>query len=223
MSSTTLPLHYVQQAASSKFGTKAPLLVMVHGYGSHENDLFGLKDYLSPDAHYVSVRAPLNLGFGGFAWYPINFDNLGKKESDTIQAAESRDLLMRFIKEYKAANNLENNPVWLLGFSQGAILSYSLALNYPEQFKCVMPLSGYILKEIVPTTFKEGALRNISFFISHGQEDDVIPIAAPRQGLAVLEQLKINHIYREYPQGHGIGPENLQDLKTWFFKELEKI
>jgi len=218
-----LPLHFVNQAATIKSSATAPLVVMVHGYGSHENDLFGLKDYLSPDVHYVSVRAPISLGFGSFAWYPINFDNLGKKESDTIQAAESRDLLMRFIKEYKAANNLNDNPVWLLGFSQGAILSYGLALSYPEQFKCVMPLSGYILKEIVPAKFKENSFKEMSLFISHGKEDDVIPIEAPRKGLVFLEQLQINHLYREYKQGHGIGPENLADLKTWFFKELGKI
>jgi len=222
MSNRNLPLHFVHQAASAKHADTAPLVVMIHGYGSHENDLFGLKDYLSPDVHYVSVRAPLGLGFGGFAWYPINFDNLGKKESDTIKAEESRELLMRFIKEFKEAFNLIDNPVWLLGFSQGAILSYSLALSYPEQFECVMPLSGYIMKEIVPSSFKEGAFKKMSLFISHGQEDEVIPIEAPRQALPMLEKLQINHIYREYKQGHGIGPENLQDLKSWFFKELAK-
>lgn len=222
MSSSNLPLHFVHQTASAKYAETAPLVVMIHGYGSHENDLFGLKDYLSPDVHYLSVRAPLSLGFGGFAWYPINFDNIGKKESDSIKAEESRELLMRFIKEYKKANKLNDNPVWLLGFSQGAILSYSLALSYPEQFQCVMPLSGYIMKEIVPSSFKEGAFKNMRLFISHGQEDDVIPIEAPRQALPILERLKINHIYREYKQGHGIGPENLQDLKSWFFKQLGK-
>ncbi len=223
MSNSKLPLHFVYQAASTKNASKAPLVIMIHGYGSHENDLFSLKDYLSPDVHYLSVRAPLSLGFGGFAWYPINFDNLGKKESDTLKAKESRELLMRFIKEFKAEYSLVDNPNWLLGFSQGAILSYSLALSYPNQFKAVMPLSGYIMKEIVPERFQEGAFQDMSLFISHGQEDDVIPIEAPRQGLPILEQLKINHIYREYKQGHGIGPENLQDLKSWFFKELAKI
>jgi phospholipase/carboxylesterase len=222
MSSSTLPLHYIYQAAGGLTAKDAPIVVMVHGYGSHENDLLSLKEYLSPNVHYLSVRAPISLGFGAFAWYPINFDNLGKKESDTIQAAESRDLLMRFIKEFKSNYKLENNPVWLLGFSQGAILSYALALNYPDQFKKVIALSGYILKEIVPESFPNGAFKELDFFISHGKEDDVIPISAPRQGLPILEQLQISHIYREYSQGHGIGPENLQDLKSWFFKKLEE-
>jgi phospholipase/carboxylesterase len=222
MSSKALPLHYIFQEAKGPSDNDTPIVVMIHGYGSHENDLLGLKDYFSPNVHYLSVRAPISLGFGGFAWYPINFDNLGKKESDTIKAAEGRDLLMRFIKEFKVNHKLYDNPVWLLGFSQGAILSYALALNYPDQIKKVMALSGYILKEIVPESYPNGSFKDLDFFISHGKEDDVIPIEAPRQGLPILEQLQINHIYREYTQGHGIGPENLQDLKSWFFKELEK-
>lgn len=221
MSDIKLDLHYIFQAAQGN-KENAPLVVMIHGYGSHENDLFGLKDYLSPHAHYLSFRAPMNLGFGGFAWYPINFDNMGNKESDTIKAAESRDLLMRCIKEFKSQKNLEGSPVWLLGFSQGAILSYSLALSYPNEFIKVMPLSGYILKEIVPSEFPQNAFGQQAYFISHGSQDEVIPISAPRNSLQVLEQLKINHIYREYPQGHGIGPDNLQDLKTWFFEAMKE-
>jgi phospholipase/carboxylesterase len=210
-----LSLTYNYQKAFSD-PEKAPIVLMLHGYGSHENDLYSLKDYLGTEAHYLSVRAPLNLGFGGFAWYPIHFDEGGAKTSDTSKAAESRDLIVSFISEFRATYDLKDNPIWLLGFSQGAILSYSLALNYPNKFSKVMALSGYVLKEIVPSEYKPTDLRSLDFFISHGTQDEVIPVQAARSTIGFLEQLDVKHRYQEYPEGHGINQENLRDLQKWF-------
>ena len=79
----------------------APLVVMIHGYGSHENDLFELRLALGSTAHYLSLRASINLGFGGFAWYPIHFGAGGIKTYDTDAAAQSRDLVLHFIQDTK--------------------------------------------------------------------------------------------------------------------------
>lgn len=194
----------------------APLVVMIHGYGSHENDLFGLKQYLGAGAHYLSLRAPITLGFGGFAWYPIHFDASGVKTSDTEAAAQSRDLVLHFIQEFQAKEGLESNPLWLMGFSQGAILSYGLALSHPDKFQRIMALSGYVLKEIVPEQYRPADLQHFDFFVSHGREDEVIPITAARMTVDFLEKLQIKHRYQEYKSGHGINPENLRDLQQWF-------
>lgn len=217
-----LPLIHNYQAANSNV-EKAPIVLMIHGYGSHENDLFGIKDYLRPEAHYVSVRAPMTLGFGGFAWYPIHFDQVGAKTSDTTVAAESRDLLRRFIIEFRKAHNLSDNPLWLMGFSQGAILSYAYCLNYPQEVAKVMALSGYVLKEIVPEQYNLSGLQHLRFFVSHGSQDDIIPIQAARMTVEFLEKLKIQHRYQEYPAGHGLNPDNMQDLKIWFMDELKAL
>lgn len=213
-------IHNYQEARPEISGT-APIVLMIHGYGSHENDLFGIKDYLGNDAHFVSVRAPMNLGFGGFAWYPIHFDEIGAKTSDTTIAAESRDLLRGFIRDFRAKYNLESNPLWLMGFSQGGILSYAYALSYPKEVDKVMALSAYVLKEIVPTQFRPLELKTLDFFISHGTEDGVIPVQAARMTVEFLERLQISHQYREYPAAHGLNPENLQDLKAWFEERIK--
>lgn len=212
---STLPLVYNYQAAKGN-PQEAPLVIMIHGYGSHENDLYSLKDYLGNEKHYVSVRAPLTLGFGGFAWYPIHFDAVGVKTSDTEMAAQSRDLIMDFIAQFQEKEGLSENPVWLLGFSQGAILSYGLALNHPLKFQKVMALSGYVLKEIVPSQYKPQELQHLDLFVSHGNQDEVIPVQAARMTTEFLEKLKIKHRYQEYPAGHGINPDNLRDLVDWF-------
>lgn len=212
---STLPLIYNYQASKVK-SKETPLVIMIHGYGSHENDLYSLKDYFGSDYHFVSLRAPMTLGFGGFAWYPIHFDALGAKTSDTEMAAQSRDQILDFIAKFKEQEGLQENPVWLLGFSQGAILSYGLALNYPLKFQKVMALSGYVLKEIVPSQYKPQDLQHLDLFVSHGNQDEVIPVQAARMTTEFLEKLKIKHRYQEYPAGHGINPDNLRDLVEWF-------
>lgn len=214
-----LPLVYQHQAADSN-SPDDPIVLMIHGYGSHENDLFGLKDYLGNKCHLVSVRAPINLGMGGFAWYPINFSELGGKISDTAAAVQSRDLLRQFVAAFREKHQLTNNPLWLMGFSQGGILSYAYALSYPTEVKRVMALSAYVLKETVPEEYAKAELSGLDFFVSHGVQDEIIPINAARQSVAFLEKLKVAHQYREYPVGHGMNADNVQDLRDWFSKGL---
>lgn len=200
-----------------------PLLLMLHGYGSHENDLFGFANDLPDEFFIISVRAPHSLGFGGFAWYEIDFNQLGGgKMSNVPQALESRELLRSFITEAREAYNLANSDLWLMGFSQGCILSYGLALCYPKEVQKVLALSGYVLKDIVPNKYQPAAIQHLDFLVTHGTEDPVLPVQWARQTVQMLEQLKISHIYREYPIGHGINPECFNDIKKWMNERLQK-
>lgn len=215
-----LPLVYNFQKAL-KAHANTPIVVMIHGYGAHENDLYSLKDNLGDKVHFVSLRAPMALGYGGFAWYPIHFDAVGAKTSDTKIAEQSRDLIFQFIEAFQVQEGFQSNPIWLLGFSQGAILSYALALNHPHKFQRIMALSGYVLKEIVPEQYRLQDLQHLDFFMSHGNQDQVIPAEAGRMTAGFLEKLNVQHRYQEYPAGHGINPDNLRDLVDWFRKALE--
>lgn len=195
---------------------KPPLLLMLHGYGSHENDLFATAPMLNEKCTVVSLRAPITLPQGGFAWYEIDFNALGTgRMSNVEQAKESREKIRRFIAEAHEAYGTDPEKVWLLGFSQGAILSYGLSLGYPKEFSRVMALSGYVLKELVPETYRPEDIRHLEFFASHGTSDDVLPVEWARQTMKMLEELKISHQYREYPIGHGINHEGFADMKVW--------
>ncbi len=192
-----------------------PLLVMLHGYGSHENDLFSFADSLNEKCTVVSVRAPIVLGYGGFAWYEIDVNNLGDKMSNIPQAKNSIEKIQNFIEEAHSAYGTNPKKTYLAGFSQGCILSYALALNYPEKFSKIVALSGYILKEIIPENFDTKKLQHLDFFVSHGTQDSVLPVEWARQSAQVLERLKISHQYREYPMPHGINPQCFEDMKNW--------
>ncbi len=194
---------------------KNPLLLLLHGYGSNEEDLFSFASEL-PDEYYVlSARAPYDLQPYGHAWYAITFDTDQNKFSDDKQAIESRDLIARFISELVSELPIDSENVTLIGFSQGTILSYAVALSYPEKIKRVVALSGYLNTEILASGYENKDFKNLKMFVSHGTQDQVIPVDWARKAPEALKNLGIDVTYKEYPIGHGVSPQNFYDLKNW--------
>ena len=134
---------------------------------------------------------------------------------DTNQAANSKDALVKFIDEIIIQENLDANNVFIAGFSQGAILSYSIALNNPTKVKNVMILSGYPEFKIIGDFNQNQDFSTLNFFVSHGTEDVVLPIEAGRLGEQLLNDLRIKNEYHEYRSGHGIVPQNYHDLMAF--------
>ncbi|QWX85400.1 alpha/beta fold hydrolase [Cellulophaga sp. HaHaR_3_176] len=194
---------------------KTPVLFMLHGYGSNEEDLFSFAAELPDDVFIISVRAPYAMQPYGNAWYAINFDAEKGKWSDDEQAKESRDKISDFITEACDAYNLDSENVTLLGFSQGTILSYAVSLSYPEKVKRVIALSGYINENILVNSYQNNDFKNLSFYISHGSVDQVIPIDWAAKAPKFLKELNIKNTYEEFPIGHGVSPQNFYSLKKW--------
>lgn len=209
-----LSLEYLIREPKIK-AKKNPVLVLLHGYGSNEEDLFSFSSEL-PDHYYViSARAPFDLQYKSYAWYAINFDADENKFSDHNQARESRDLIAVFIDELVANFPIDSNKVTLVGFSQGAILSYAVALSYPEKIERVAAMSGYLNTEILKNDFLKNSFSKLTIFSSHGTVDQVIPVEWARKAKPFLDNLGVKTIYKEYPIGHGISPQNFYDFKNW--------
>jgi phospholipase/carboxylesterase len=193
---------------------------MMHGYGSDENDLFSFSSELPEELFIISVRAPYPMQPYGNAWYAINFDADQGKWNDNEQAKQSRDLIAKFIDEAIAEYPVNKNNVTLLGFSQGTILSYAVALTYPEKVKNVIALSGYINKDILPKDIQKKNYSDLDFYCSHGSVDQVIPVDWARQTVPFLKSLHIKHKYSEFPVGHGVAPQNFHELKDWLSNRI---
>ena len=144
-----LSLQYISREPNT-ISEKTSLLILLHGYGSNEEDLFSFATELPDDLIIISARAPQSLGFGSYAWYSINFTADQGKFSDIPEAIEARELIASFIDEIQEKYNITPNKTFLLGFSQGTILSYSVGLNYPEKVQKVIALSGYIIPDLLP-------------------------------------------------------------------------
>lgn len=210
-------LHYLIQEPKT-IKEKNPLLILLHGYGSNEEDLFSFASELPDDSYVISVRAPYDLQPYGHAWYAIHFDADENKFSDNVQAKESVALISSFIDEMLKQYKIDANNVTLVGFSQGAILSYATALTYPEKVTKVAALSGYFNQEIIPEVINTKAISHLKFFVSHGSVDQVIPVDWARKAKPALENLGLEVEYHEYPVGHGVAPQNFFDFKNWLQK-----
>ncbi len=196
-----------------KEGETTPVLFLLHGYGSHEEDLFSFANYLPEEYLIISLRAPLTLGFGGYAWYSIHFNEQQDKWSDDNEAKTAQEIILHNIDYHLEQFKLEGQKVSLLGFSQGAILSWGVGLSHPERIDKIIALSGYVNEDIFGYA-KEG-LEQLRIFSSHGTEDSTLPVDWARKGIALVEKKEINVDYKEYPAGHGINPENFADLLAW--------
>ena len=194
---------------------KNPLLLLLHGYGSNAEDLFSFANELPNEYYVISAQAPYDLQYGSYAWYAINFDADQNKFSDNEQAKSSRDLIAGFIDELILNYPIDPKAVSLLGFSQGAILSYAIALSHPEKINKVIALSGYVNDEIFEENYRNNDLSKLKIFASHGVVDQVIPVTWARKTKPFLDALGINSIYKEYPIGHGISPQIFTDFKNW--------
>ncbi len=127
MTNSSLSLYHIVR--KSTLTENAPLVIMLHGYGSDENDLFSFASELPEELFIISVRAPYPMQPYGNAWYAINFDADQGKWNDNEQAKQSCDLIAKFIDEALETYPVNKNNVTLLGFSQGSILSYAVALT----------------------------------------------------------------------------------------------
>jgi len=197
---------------------KNPLLLLLHGYGSNEADLFSFASELPDEYYIISARAPYDLQYGSYAWYAINFDADQNKFSDFEQAKISRDLIATFIDELIKTYPVDVKNITLVGFSQGSILSYAVALSHPEKVKNVIALSGYISEPIFEENYKNNDFSKLSIFASHGTVDQVIPVEWARKTKPFLDNLGIESTYKEYPVGHGVAPQNFYDFKNWLLQ-----
>jgi phospholipase/carboxylesterase len=204
-----------QYRAPKISNTNAPAIIMLHGFGSDENDLFSFASELPEEYHIISLKAPIPMQPYGNAWYNIYFDNTNGKFSDTEQAIASRELVSECIDEIVSKYKVAADNVTLLGFSQGTILSFAIALNYPEKVQQVIGLSGYINEELLKEDYSTNDFSNLKVYSSHGSVDQVIPVEWARKTQPFLQNLNIPCKYSEFPVGHGVAPQNFYEFKSW--------
>lgn len=212
-SDSTTVLHYLVREPKIK-SAHPPTLILLHGVGSNESDLFSFADQLPDKYLVISARAPITLGNDSYAWYQVDFST-GKPVFNFGQAEESRATLINFIEEIKVKYSSDSNQIYLCGFSQGAIMSYSIGLTRPDLVKGIAVMSGRLLEEIKPLIAKNDQLPQLKVFISHGTKDNTLPVQYARDANAFLESLKIAPSFKEYSEGHGINSQMLSDLIQW--------
>ena len=194
----------------------SPLVIMLHGYGSNEDDLFSFANHIPGNYKIISLRAPYSLPFGGYSWYDISSDDLEamKIKIGVEQAKSSISKIKDFVKnQLPKKYSFDIEKICLIGFSQGTALSYALSLNNPDLFKNVIALSGMISMQLIDENHKDYS--NLNYFCSHGLQDQVIPVNYSRESIEWLKSKNITHIYKEYDMAHSVSQENFFDFLEW--------
>ena len=188
-------------------------IILIHGYGSNMDDLFSFANYLPEQYTIISIHAPLELPFGGGAWYSINFDSNLKKWSDNDEAKNSLGQIIDQLDYFTSTYELNPNNISLIGFSQGAILSWSLLLDHPSFFRRAICMSGYINQEILQKSI--GEYRNVLAYSSHGLNDFTVPYDWAKSSILTLKENNPKVVFNTYPDGHNVSPENFESILNW--------
>lgn len=196
----------------------SPAVFLIHGYGSNEHDLFSFTPELPEDWTIFALRAPLTLSEGSYTWYYIDFEAEQGKWSNDEQAASSASLIAQFIKESVSKYHLDPARLSLVGFSQGAVLGYAVALHHPGLLKALVALSGYMNTRLLPAVGEITSSTQV--YSSHGVMDQVIPISWARKTPSLLEQYGLQGTYEEFPAAHGVNAQNFYSFRSWLQKHL---
>lgn len=212
-------VHLVQYPATynKNAGAKYPTILALHGRGSNEEDLVGLASYLPDDFLWISPRGTFELGPDGYEWFQVI--QIGKP--DPIRLANAIETVDHFIEELIDSYPVDTNRLYLLGFSQGTVISLSYALTKPQRVAGVIAQSGYVPQES-GLQIDEAGVKNKPFILTHGIQDQLLPVAWARRSRSTLEQLGVNVEYHEFNMGHQITAESLEVVSAWLEKQLRK-
>jgi phospholipase/carboxylesterase len=199
----------VPRAERAEALASRPLLVLMHGRGSHEHDLFALAPLLPAEAVVVSLRAPLPLG-PAFSWFPVAEPGM----PSPVAAAAATDAVLEWLDTVETAG-----PIWLLGFSQGGAMVTQLLRFAPERFSAYVNLSGFSISGELPADESLESLRPPVFW-GRDPADPVITASAIERTDGWLPSHS-TLTKREYPGiGHSISREELDDVNRFLLATL---
>ncbi len=194
---------------------KYPALFLMHGMGSNEQDLLSLVRGLEDTFYIFSVRGPLAHP-SGYAFFTI--EGYGKPHREVFD--QSIGQLKNFL-DYASQNYpIDQENIYLLGFSQGAIVSMTLGLALGNRIKGIVALSGYI-PAFVKKDYDIQPVENLSIFISHGENDPVLPFEWGVESKDYFEKQRAKVSFHSYPGGHTVSLQNYRDLIEWITNILK--
>lgn len=209
-----LSLRYLA-ALPTERSANPPMIILLHGYGSNEEDLFGLRTRLPENYIVISARAPLKADVGGYQWFNREIVN-GKYTGRKQDLENSRKALIKFIGEAVAKYHADPKRVILGGFSQGAMMCYEVGLTAPGKVKGIGVLSGKIPESLLPRIDKSAAAKKLSIFIAHGTADSRLPYADSKSAYDTLTHLGFRvHLHSYSDMDHTISNEVIVDLAKW--------
>jgi len=199
-----------------------PTLIALHGWGANAHDLLGLAPlFHGGDALVLCPEGPLAFEIApgyppGHGWFPIT----GGASLDPMEFRKGVAALQAFLDEALARYPVDPRKVVLLGFSQGGVMAYDLALRDPTRFAGLVALSSWLPRALSDAIPKLPEHDGFPVLVQHGTQDEMIGVERGRESRELLIARGVNLSYREYEMGHEIRPEALRDLVTWLDEKV---
>lgn len=194
-----------------------PVIVLLHGWTGDEKVMWVFADALPEESWVFAPRGIFPTAQGGYGWQS-KLSRSYPDMDDFLPAAQAvRGLLSDLKLRYPDASLGLNRPIWM-GFSQGAALTYSLALRYPALVAAVMGLAGFVPNGAVEYV-KGAPLKDIPVFVTHGTQDTLVPVTRARQAVQLLEQAGARVSYCEDDVGHKLSANCLRGMQ-FFMQQL---
>jgi phospholipase/carboxylesterase len=217
--SKQLSLHHLVHYPSPWLGREAsplyPTILALHGRGSNEEDLIELAPHLPGGFLWISPRGPHPLGASAYEWYRVQI--IGKPDPEKLAAALAT--IDHFIDEILEAYPVDPERLFLLGFSQGSLLSMCYTLGRPERVAGVIAQSGYIPRGI-NLEIKEAGVKDKPFILTHGEQDTMLPVDWARASRDLLQNLGVYLAYYEFQMGHQVSMDSLKVISAWLEQQL---
>jgi phospholipase/carboxylesterase len=211
--------HLVRAPQETEEG-RPPLLLLLHGVGSNEEDLFALAPLVDPRFLVISARGPITLQPGAYAWYHVNWTSQGPVHNPE-EAEVSRQGIVTFLDEIAATYGADPDRLYVAGFSQGGAMTVCLASTVPEKLAGAIVMSGRTIPEMEPRIAPTDRLEGLPVFVVHGTEDGVLPISFGRAVRDWFQRLPVDLDYREYRMTHEISSRSLADIQQWLTGRLD--
>lgn len=198
-----------------------PTILTLHGRGANALDLLGLAPLICGGKFLmICPQGPLETPIGpdavGYAWYPMSLGGLPNVDAILTSQKKLWDFLDECMKRYP----VDPKKLGLLGFSQGGVMAYSLALAHPDRFTALAALSTWLPKKMVEKVEVRDAVETLPTLVQHGTQDPMIDIGRARDSVERLRALHVPLTYHEYDMGHEIRPKGLADLSAWLAEKI---
>ena len=193
--------------------TPARLLLMLHGWTGDENSMWVFARNFPTDYLLLAPRAPHPAPQGGFSWRPHRDGTYGRPHLEDLR--DAAEALIRLVDAYAAQSQMDASQFDVMGFSQGAALSNVLTCLHPHRISRAGILAGFMpsgMEEIVA----KKPLTGKPIFVSHGTQDNMVPIDRARASMSLLEQAGAHITYCEAEVGHKVSADCLRGLETFF-------
>ncbi len=194
-----------------------PTIIALHGWGASAFDLMGLAPYLSGGQFQVICpQGPLEVPLGadgavGYGWFPLS----AVQPATEGPVEEAAAMVERFLDAALARYAVNPRKLVIMGFSQGGVLAYRVALAAPRRFAGLAALSSWLPPQLLTTMPPADGRDELSTLVQHGTHDEIIAVARAQQSADALRTLRVPVLYREYEMGHEMNADSLLDLARW--------